>query len=111
MKIIHLHENNKLKSTVGMLDIDTNNVNIMLNNDNKKIKKESNVFVERYVDKYDSTTFNTTTQYDYDIKRNLKLERLGLPKETPTISPTITKRKKLKTVPKTSSLFNNHDDI
>ena len=109
MKIIHLHENNKLKSTAGMLDI--NNENIILNNEYKKIKKENNVFVERYVDKYDNTTFNTTTHYDYDIKRNLKLEKLGLPKETSTISPTITKRKKLKNLPKTSDLFNNRNVV
>ena len=72
----------------------------------KKNKIERKIFIERYADKYNNTQFDTTTQYDFDIKRNIKLNKLRLPKDSPTVSPTVTKRKKLKKLPDSSDLFN-----
>ena len=52
MKIINTPENNGLKTSADMLHINTNDLNNILSNEDKKIKKESKIFVERYVDKY-----------------------------------------------------------
>ena len=76
------------------------------NKENKKTKTESKIFIERYADKYNNTQFDTTTQFDFDIKRNIKLDKLGLSKDSPTVSPTVSKRKKLKKLPNSSDLFN-----
>ena len=86
--------------------LDTFEPNNILNKENKKNKKEDNIFIERYADKYNNTQFDTTTQCDFDIKRNIKLEKLGLSKDSPTVSPTVSKRKKLKKIPMSSDLFN-----